>query len=234
MQRLRVHAKSYDHQQAVAEYLIRDDPANEHSIGRLKHFLQLLTMVRRKDVSKEWELASRFKVRRMIWALAEAIRFFKRDAFRKASQAALHHDGSDNRLICRFSLSDAKGRRLCGFLSLHHLVQRYSALNAVALAQGLCHMVEEACTRYVNVPDKSLQWHKQNSCVDLAAQASLVRAVSMLDADAASDERGTMRIVNEYNKSLHVSDDMHHMKVCLLYTSPSPRDATLSRMPSSA
>ena len=26
----------------------------------------------------------------------------------------------------------------------------------------------------------------------------------------------------------------HHLWVCLLYTSPSPRDATLSRMPSSA
>ena len=27
---------------------------------------------------------------------------------------------------------------------------------------------------------------------------------------------------------------MHHILLCLLYTSPSPRDATLSRMPSSA
>ena len=27
---------------------------------------------------------------------------------------------------------------------------------------------------------------------------------------------------------------MEHPEVCLLYTSPSPRDATLSRMPSSA
>ena len=26
----------------------------------------------------------------------------------------------------------------------------------------------------------------------------------------------------------------HHARICLLYTSPSPRDATLSRMPSSA
>ena len=26
----------------------------------------------------------------------------------------------------------------------------------------------------------------------------------------------------------------HHLKVCLLYTSPSPRDGLLSRMPSSA
>ena len=28
--------------------------------------------------------------------------------------------------------------------------------------------------------------------------------------------------------------DTHHSNTCLLYTSPSPRDATLSRMPSSA
>ena len=41
--------------------------------------------------------------------------------------------------------------------------------------------------------------------------------------------------------SIHPSDHIHHMglwhawvKTCLLYTSPSPRDATLSRMPSSA
>ena len=29
-------------------------------------------------------------------------------------------------------------------------------------------------------------------------------------------------------------DDLEDLKTCLLYTSPSPRDATLSRMPSSA
>ena len=31
-----------------------------------------------------------------------------------------------------------------------------------------------------------------------------------------------------------VVSDLHFEKGCLLYTSPSPRDATLSRMPSSA
>ena len=30
------------------------------------------------------------------------------------------------------------------------------------------------------------------------------------------------------------SEDGYHLETCLLYTSPSPRDATLSRMPSSA
>ena len=36
-------------------------------------------------------------------------------------------------------------------------------------------------------------------------------------------------------KELHEKDtDTLHSRICLLYTSPSPRDATLSRMPSSA
>ena len=39
-------------------------------------------------------------------------------------------------------------------------------------------------------------------------------------------------VCTEYNSIHPSSDDLTH--VCLLYTSPSPRDATLSRMPSSA
>ena len=33
---------------------------------------------------------------------------------------------------------------------------------------------------------------------------------------------------------LQANETLHHLMTCLLYTSPSPRDATLSRMPSSA
>ena len=36
------------------------------------------------------------------------------------------------------------------------------------------------------------------------------------------------------NGSAHVSPVSRHRKPCLLYTSPSPRDGLLSRMPSSA
>ena len=32
----------------------------------------------------------------------------------------------------------------------------------------------------------------------------------------------------------NIKEDNSQLKICLLYTSPSPRDATLSRMPSSA
>ena len=35
-------------------------------------------------------------------------------------------------------------------------------------------------------------------------------------------------------KSWTINDVIGHLYICLLYTSPSPRDATLSRMPSSA
>ena len=42
------------------------------------------------------------------------------------------------------------------------------------------------------------------------------------------------RLVAKYNVSRTNESDQHDVWVCLLYTSPSPRDATLSRMPSSA
>ena len=39
---------------------------------------------------------------------------------------------------------------------------------------------------------------------------------------------------NVYTFEVHPSSSKPEIKDCLLYTSPSPRDATLSRMPSSA
>ena len=48
-------------------------------------------------------------------------------------------------------------------------------------------------------------------------------------------------ILNDFEKREHVKVEIKHgstqvllSNICLLYTSPSPRDATLSRMPSSA
>ena len=45
-----------------------------------------------------------------------------------------------------------------------------------------------------------------------------------------SDEDKMRVALDEARKALHIDE----VPVCLLYTSPSPRDATLSRMPSSA
>ena len=38
----------------------------------------------------------------------------------------------------------------------------------------------------------------------------------------------------EAEENGELDDALEHARFCLLYTSPSPRDATLSRMPSSA
>ena len=48
-----------------------------------------------------------------------------------------------------------------------------------------------------------------------------------------ADSQGTSRPIETFRIVL-TSDDNDHLFSCLLYTSPSPRDATLSRMPSSA
>ena len=42
----------------------------------------------------------------------------------------------------------------------------------------------------------------------------------------------TRRLLNEVHK--YVENGTRHDQICLLYTSPSPRDGLLSRMPSSA
>ena len=51
---------------------------------------------------------------------------------------------------------------------------------------------------------------------------------------AECDQIWAFRLANCGAKPREKSDDAEEAKFCLLYTSPSPRDATLSRMPSSA
>ena len=60
-------------------------------------------------------------------------------------------------------------------------------------------------------------------------------------ADEATPERGTLRLMTVKNMSTGIeasvtgeSLNSGDPAVCLLYTSPSPRDGLLSRMPSSA
>ena len=45
---------------------------------------------------------------------------------------------------------------------------------------------------------------------------------------------GGERPIRQFDQECLFLRDLKHPNICLLYTSPSPRDATLSRMPSSA
>ena len=50
----------------------------------------------------------------------------------------------------------------------------------------------------------------------------------------ASDTHGTPIMLKAKDSGIQPEELINEMHACLLYTSPSPRDATLSRMPSSA
>ena len=55
------------------------------------------------------------------------------------------------------------------------------------------------------------------------------------EAPSKEQEKMWVKFLKEYFKiEKEFSPEDKHYDLCLLYTSPSPRDATLSRMPSSA
>ena len=63
-------------------------------------------------------------------------------------------------------------------------------------------------------------YHKVESCGEVSLEINAFRHPATGEFD------GTIRVISAY--------DLHGFKDCLLYTSPSPRDRTRSRMPSSA
>ena len=56
----------------------------------------------------------------------------------------------------------------------------------------------------------------------------------IIDSDGSIDRSHLREEVFEDDEKKNILESIIHPLVCLLYTSPSPRDATLSRMPSSA
>ena len=58
--------------------------------------------------------------------------------------------------------------------------------------------------------------------------------IAAADVDEDDDEFETVLVSVVFSVEDAVQTAVKHMATCLLYTSPSPRDATLSRMPSSA
>ena len=68
-------------------------------------------------------------------------------------------------------------------------------------------------------------------------RARIELALSVLDGESPSSADPTLHAVLTPHATLPETRarlDLAYQSICLLYTSPSPRDATLSRMPSSA
>ena len=67
---------------------------------------------------------------------------------------------------------------------------------------------------------------------DMSLRAiDVLRSVNLI---AAEDTRHSLKLLRHFDVRTPLISYHDHSETCLLYTSPSPRDATLSRMPSSA
>ena len=67
----------------------------------------------------------------------------------------------------------------------------------------------------------------------------VINTLKEVDLIAAEDTRHSIKLLNHFEiktkmTSYHEYNRVEKAKVCLLYTSPSPRDKRQSRMPSSA
>ena len=89
----------------------------------------------------------------------------------------------------------------------------------------------------------SVRPHGEGSAVISVLTADYGRHAGLVRGGASSKMRGIMQPGNRVRVSwrARLSEQLGQMQIeliqsvpCLLYTSPSPRDATLSRMPSSA
>ena len=77
---------------------------------------------------------------------------------------------------------------------------------------------------------------RKNKEVDKSYTSSLLSGGLSKCVDKMEEEFGELKEALSGNSNIvhEAADTIYHLLVCLLYTSPSPRDGLLSRMPSSA
>ena len=160
-------------------------------------FLDLLKAVKARKVKNEEKYAKRKKMRAMTYCLAEAIRRMKLPILVKAKQAALMHDGADDKLYCRFTVCTPEHTRLTGFLGADNTVQKHHTADSLALANSLKSITEGAFTQWKGVPFKTEEWRNAHVRVDTEAYDTFRKAVSQLNADEAKDEERARELTTD-------------------------------------
>ena len=127
----------------------------------------------------------------------------------------------------------------------------------VSLDDAVIARLERSGSRFEILvdPDLAQDWKRDNASVQLEDvlaveeiwadsrqgdrpnEADLLKAFETSDVHACAAmilERGTIQLTTQQRKAMTEEKRKKIIHACLLYTSPSPRDGLLSRMPSSA
>ena len=113
----------------------------------------------------------------------------------------------------------------------------HASLNVISLSDAMYHDVEHTCL--VTLCGQEIFCGKKIKEGNLSSKDWLHFTISLLFHDIGyvknilQKDNGNDQITNDSNKVICLTPAQTDA-TCLLYTSPSPRDATLSRMPSSA
>ena len=144
---------------------------------------------------------------------------------------------------CRFAgndspLKDLNGRKKVAFTHLH-VHTEYSLLDASSKIKELTARAKELGMDSLAITDHGVMYGvidfyraaRENGIKPIIGCEIYVAPGSRFDREAGSgeDRYYHMILLAENNTGYQ-----NLMKICLLYTSPSPRDRTRSRMPSSA
>ena len=172
----------------------------------------------------------------------------------KPYEADLDPDSPNRNLTPLTTALDADDRLVVGGCLLSDLAQRYGTPLYVLDEQtlrGTCRAYRDALKRHYPGPSLPIYASKANSSL---VMSSLVASEGLgLDAVSAGELLTALRggmpgdrmvlhgnnksdeeLLLAYTNNVTVVVDNQHDLDCLLYTSPSPRDGLLSRMPSSA
>ena len=112
----------------------------------------------------------------------------------------------------------------------------------IALSLSACASTYYDALEKVGIPKRDLMVTRVEKARDSQTEAqeqfksALEEFASVVQLQNTDLKTAYERLDAEYEDSKDAADEVSSRinKVCLLYTSPSPRDATLSRMPSSA
>ena len=88
--------------------------------------------------------------------------------------------------------------------------------------------------RLYEFTDQTIQWINNNKFKDGMLNLSIQHTSASLIVQENADPNVQTDLINYFDKLVPMNNKLYIHTTCLLYTSPSPRDTLLSRMPSSA